>query len=91
MKKHKIKIYKTVTVEAEAHVDCEVEVTNAEILESVRHSEDFDEILEECGFLPLSNLGMDQITILDKMKLELIGDLLKNATINQLEEFKKSL
>lgn len=91
MKNHKIRIQKEISIETAVDIDEEFDISQADILEALKHSEDLDDILDSCGFISVSKFGFAQGSILDAMKIELIGDILKKTTLDQLERFRNSL
>lgn len=84
------------TVETEVHidqtvdVDVDVKITDKEIIEALKESGELEEVLASAGFIKAGNFG-DNSTILDTMKAELISEILEKATLEQLEQFRKTL
>lgn len=78
----KIKIYKTVEIEAKIEMN--------DLLDSMENEDQLESLLEEYGFIRKQDVGIGK-SIVDAAKVEIIKELMQKATLNQLEIFTKSL
>ena len=82
-----IKMRKTVST----YVDVETEFTPEEIMESLEDHPAMEGIIEEMGYVKKEDLNLTDTSILGSIKQEVVAEIIKKATLEQLEQFVKSL